>query len=113
MIILFALSVAAAITPAQTTALRCVAGLAIVADQQRRGEGWKDYPDLNKDGPDFAALVGEDVMEATGKTQEQVRDLIFAEVEKIKKQAKIDRGEIDKCAAIMAASLPLHQGGSS
>lgn len=106
MIILFALSAAAAITPAQSTAIRCVAGLAIVADQQKHGEGWKDYPDLNKDGPDFATLVGEDVVKTTGLTQEEVRDLIFAEVENFKKQTKIDRSEIDKCAAIMTASLP-------
>lgn len=106
MIILFALSTAADLTSAQSTAIRCVAGLAIVADEQKRGEGWKDYPDLNKDGPDFATLVGDDVVKTTGKTQEQVRDLIFAEVEKFRQQAEIDRSEIDKCAAIMTVSLP-------
>ena len=106
MIIFLALSAATAITTAQATAIRCVAGLAIVADEQKHGEGWTDYPDLNKYGPDFATLVGEDVMKTTGKTQEQVRDLIYADVEEFKKQAAIDRSEIDKCAAIMMASLP-------
>jgi hypothetical protein len=108
MITLFALSLAATLTPAQSSAIRCVAGLGIVANQQKRGEGWTDYPDLNKDGPDYAALVGEDVMTTTGKTQEQVRDLIFAEVERFRKQSRIDRSEIDKCAATMIASLPPH-----
>jgi hypothetical protein len=107
--ILFALSIAAAITPAQSTAIRCVAGLAIVADQQKHGEGWTDFPDLNKDGRDFAAIVGEHVMETTGKTQEQVRDLIYAEAEKFRKQPTIDRNEIANCAALMMASLPSQQ----
>jgi hypothetical protein len=105
MFILFALSVAA-ITPAQSTAIRCVAGLAIVANQQKQGEGWTDYPDLNDDGADYATVVGEDVVKTTGRTKEQVRDLILAEVANFQKRAKIDRGKIDKCAALMHASVP-------
>jgi hypothetical protein len=104
MYILLALSVAV-ITPAQSTAIRCVAALGIVANRQKHGEGWADYPDLNLDGSDFATLVGEDVVRTTGKTQEQVRDLILGEVVNLEKQKEVDRGEIDRCLVLMRAQL--------
>ncbi|WP_293884077.1 hypothetical protein [Sphingomonas sp.] len=105
MSILLALA-AAAVSPAQSTDIRCVAGLAIVANEQKRGSGWGDYPDVGDDGADFAGVVGGDVMKTTGKTREQVRDLILAAVADLQKAKTLDRAEIDKCAIRMHARIP-------
>ncbi|CAN5400231.1 hypothetical protein BH09PSE3_BH09PSE3_24130 [soil metagenome] len=105
MFILTALALAA-VTPAQSADIRCVAQLAIVANEQKRGAGWGDYPDVGDDGADFAAVVGEDVMKTTGQTREQVRDLILAAVASVQKGGKLDRADIDKCAVSMHARLP-------
>lgn len=103
MFILYAL---AAITPVQSADITCVAQLAIVASEQKRGTGWGDYPDVGDDGADFAAVVGDEVMTSTGQTKEQVRDQILAAVATVQKSGKLDRAEVDKCAILMHAKVP-------
>jgi hypothetical protein len=104
MLILLAL---AAITSAQSADIACVAKLAIVASEQKRGTGWTDYPDVGDDGADYASVVGEDVVTSTGQSKEQVRDLILAAVASVQKGGKLDRAEIDKCAILMHARVPV------
>jgi hypothetical protein len=67
--------------------LRCVALLAIVAgEQERRTAAALELPPLARDGARFAQVTGDAVV-ATGRTREQVRDLILAEVAAAQKAA--------------------------
>lgn len=105
MIALLALA-AALPTPAQTQDIRCVAALAIVANEQKRGVAWSDVDDVQDDGADFAALVGEDVMKTTGATREDVRTQMLAAVAAIQKAKSLPREEVNACIATMKARLP-------
>lgn len=106
---LLALAVAAAVTPDQSADIACVAQLALVADQQKHGEARGVYPDLGpdiaRDGPEYAAVVGADVMDTTGQTQEQVRDLILSAADRYNKAGKLDRAAISQCAVRMHLRL--------
>jgi hypothetical protein len=97
---------AAAVSPAQSADIACVAQLAIVASEQKRGSGWTDYTDVGDEGADYAEVVGQDVVKTTGQTREQVRDLILAAVAGFQKRAKLDRTEIDKCVTLMHVRSP-------
>ncbi len=105
MIVLLALA-AALPTPMQTKDIRCVAALAIVASEQKRGSGWSDVDDVQDDGADFAALVGEDVMKTTGATREEVRTQMIAAVGAIQKAKALPRDEVVGCIAAAKARLP-------
>jgi hypothetical protein len=105
MSILFAFAVAS-VSPAQSADIACVAQLAIVASEQKRGSGWTDYPDVGDDGADYAEVVGQDVVKTTGRTREQVRDLILTSVAGFQKRPKLDRAEVDKCVALMHVRSP-------
>ncbi|MEY2925559.1 MAG: hypothetical protein RL367_36 [Pseudomonadota bacterium] len=66
--------------------VRCVAVLAIIANDQQRGATiWPGFPPLARRGAHFAKLVGEGVMAQTGRSKEQVRDAILAEVKTLQK----------------------------
>ncbi|MBA3896191.1 MAG: hypothetical protein H0X36_03445, partial [Sphingomonadaceae bacterium] len=82
--ILLALAVAAAALPPpppeQAADIRCVALLAIVANEQTRGTGWTSTPPLADDGARYSDVVGTELMKATGRTKEQVRALFVAAV---------------------------------
>lgn len=94
-------------TPAQTKDIRCVAALAIVAGEQKRGAGWSDVDDVQDDGADFAALVGEDVMRTTGATRDEVRVQMIAAVAAIQKAKSLARDEVIGCIATAKARLPV------
>jgi hypothetical protein len=67
--------------------LRCVALLAIVAgEQDRRTAAALELPPLARDGARFAQVVGDSVVRS-GRTREQVRELILAEVAAAQKAA--------------------------
>lgn len=60
-------------TQAHSEAIGCVAMIALVADQQKKGvAGFSQYGDLNEKGPIFAANVGEKVLKETAQTREVV-----------------------------------------
>lgn len=86
MISLFIPAIFAAATPAplnsdQTERLRCIAALAIIAsDQQGGGSNWPTFPPLARRGAHFAEKMGQAVIAETGRSKEQVRDAILAEV---------------------------------
>lgn len=90
--------------------LRCVALLAIVAgEQERRTAAALELPPLARDGARFAQVTGDAVV-ATGRTREQVRDLILAEVAAAQKAAgaegKLPVEEARSCAALAARVAP-------
>jgi hypothetical protein len=101
---LFALA-AALLSPAQATEIRCVALLALVSTEQARGVGWSEYPPLARDGARFAGIVGEDVMNATGATREDVRDMIYAAARALK-ATPLDPPEVGRCVALMTTRAP-------
>lgn len=105
MIALIALA-AALPTPAQAKDIRCVAALAIVANEQKRGTGWSDVDDVQDDGADFAAIVGDDVMKKTGATRDDVRTQMIAAVGAIQKSKALTRDVVTDCIVSMKARLP-------
>jgi hypothetical protein len=69
------------LTPEQNERVRCVAALAIVANEQERGVGdWDSLPPLKSRGSHFAGVVGEALTGEGGRTREAVRDAILAAV---------------------------------
>lgn len=113
---LLALAAAPApITADQHQRLRCVAILAIVAgEQERRTAAALVLPPLYKRGARFAEVAGEGAVKETGRTQEQVRELILAEVAAVQKAAgakgALPIEEARECVALMeriAPPLPL------
>lgn len=93
-------------SPAQAQDIRCVAALAIVANEQKRATGWGDVDDVQDDGADFAAQVGEDIIKTTGATREDVRAQMVAAVGAIQKGKTLTRGEVLDCIAGMKKRLP-------
>jgi hypothetical protein len=69
------------LTPEQNERVRCVAALAIVANEQERGVGdWDSLPPLKSRRSHFAQVVGETLTGEGGRTREAVRDAILAAV---------------------------------
>jgi hypothetical protein len=69
------------LTAEQKERVRCVAALAIVANEQERGVGdWGSLPPLKSRGSHFAGVVGESLTGEGGRTREAVRDAILAAV---------------------------------
>lgn len=88
--------------------LSCVAVLAIIASEQERGvESALDFPLLTERGATYAGLVGQQIMDDTGRTKEQVREDILAAVaaQQTLGQDAADPDEV--VGAEMATCLPL------
>jgi hypothetical protein len=69
------------LTVEQKERVRCVAALAIVANEQERGvDDWDSLPPLKSRGSHFAGVVGESLTGEGGRTREAVRDAILAAV---------------------------------
>lgn len=110
-----ALAAAAAAPPAlssdQQRQLRCVAVLAIVAgEQERRTAAALELPPLSRRGARFAQVVGERLVQPGGRTQEQVRELVLAQVAAVQKGAGADAQlpveEARSCLTVMDAVAP-------
>lgn len=105
--LLLAASAPVPLTAPQQRAVRCVAALAIVASEQQRGTGGRDWPALRIDGARFAQVTGERLMAETGRTREQMRDAILAAVAEYQKaKGDVPRGEVDGCIALMRETAP-------
>lgn len=77
----FAAATPAPLSDDQKERLRCVAALAIIAnDQQNSGSNWPNFPPLARRGAHFAEKIGKATIAETGRSKEQVRDAIIAEV---------------------------------
>lgn len=99
------------LTEIQSRQIRCVAVLAIVAgEQQRRTAAALSLPPLARQGARFAQAVGDTIVKDTGRTQEQVRDLILQQVAATQKaagkQAELPIDEARGCVEVMNAVAP-------
>lgn len=99
------------LNPDQAKAVRCVALLAIVASEQRRGSAEAlAYVPLAERGGRFAQVTGDRVMADSGRTQEVVRDAILAAVAALQKEsanaALPPADQVDGCIALMDAAVP-------
>ena len=112
-LLLLALSQPAASSPAPLDAsqrrdLSCVAILAIIASEQERGvESALDYPLLTERGATYAGLIGQRIMDDTGRSKEEVREEILAAV---KDQQAMAMASADPAALLqseMATCVPL------
>ena len=103
-----------ALTLEQAARLKCVAGLAIIANEQSRGVGgWEDIQNLSGKGAKFAALVGEALMKDSGRTREMVRSDMIAAVAALQTEGATSaepdsmlRDLVQPCVAMMEAALP-------
>jgi hypothetical protein len=87
MSLFFAAATAALPAADLKTDLRCVAVLGVYAN-----------PKLKEDGAYFAAIVGAEIMDATGKSREAVRDMMRAEAAAVRKAGGPRPAEISFCA---------------
>ena len=102
------------LTTDQAARLRCVAGLAIIANEQARGVGgWEDVQNLSRKGAKFTAIVGDDLVKSSRRTREMVRADMFAAVAVLQKEAGdadqddiVLRSLVRPCVAMMEAALP-------
>ncbi len=94
--------------------LSCVAVLAIIASEQERGvESALDFPLLTERGATYAGLVGQRIMEDTGRTREQVREDILAAVsaqqalgQNAADPDEVVRKEMATCLPLLDAAVP-------
>lgn len=118
-LLLLTLSQPADVPPApldagQQRELSCVAMLAIIASEQERGvESALAYPLLSERGARYAGLVGQRIMEETGRNREQVRKDILAAVEAQQAMAieaadpeELLRSEMAICLPLLDAAVP-------
>jgi hypothetical protein len=98
--ILIALAVVAAaplLPPDIVSDLRCVAVLAVNRN-----------PSLAADGAFYAAVVGADAMDASGRSREAVRDLILDQVKRIRAVPPVAT-EIESCTRAMKARIAIER----
>ncbi|WP_417620527.1 hypothetical protein [Parasphingorhabdus sp.] len=104
----------APLTPVQQRDLSCVAVLAIVASEQEAGvTSALDYPLLTERGATYAGLVGQQIMDDSGRSKEQVRDDMIAAVaaRQALAQSAADpetavRNEMPICLPLLDAAVP-------
>ncbi len=92
------------LTADQKERVRCVAALAIVANEQERGVGdWDRLPPLKSRGSHFAGVVGESLTGEGGRTREAVRDAILASVAEFQKSGvnELPPEIVTSCIALM------------
>lgn len=120
--LLLALPLMAA-TPAKTGALpkadreqlRCVATLAIVANDQARGApGWEGFPDVTSRGTHLANRVVDRVVKERGLSQDRVRAIVIEDIRALQEQAikakdpqVMADGLVRQCIALMDQIDPL------
>jgi len=118
-LLMLALSQPAASPPApldeiQQRELSCVAVLAIIASEQEQGVARAlDYPLLTERGATYAGLVGQQIMDDSGRTREQVREDILAAVAAQQALAQdaadpdeVVRREMATCLPLLDAAVP-------
>jgi hypothetical protein len=100
--ILIALAAAATpplLSPALWLDLRCVAVIGMARD-----------PALAKDGAYYTAIVGADIMDATGQSRETVRDMILREARTLNAKAALPSGpQRVSCVQQMRARIAIEK----
>lgn len=89
---LIALAALPPVPPDLLADARCVVAIARAAPAERP---------LDKPGREYAARVGADIMDATGRTAQQARDVFAAALA----QSRVAPGDLAMCKARMAARL--------
>lgn len=98
----------------QQARVKCVALLAIVANEQQRGiEGWEDTPPLAVRGAKFSDRVGEAIVKESKRSREDVRGLVLAEVASLQAEARVApdpiavlRERLASCMILLDAIVP-------
>jgi hypothetical protein len=76
------------LNPDQVGRLRCVAALAIIANDQQRGTGdWAGYPALTARGIKFSNAIAEALMKETGKSRDELKVEVLAQIAVLQKDA--------------------------
>ena len=106
MILLLSLAATAALPPPMTaeqaSRVRCVAALAIVANDQARGApGGEDVPPLAKRGAHFAGIVGASLTKDKVRSREQVKATMTAAVATFQKAKTLSPETVNQCIALM------------
>lgn len=104
----------APLSPDQQARVKCVAVLAIVANEQQRGvEGWEDTPPLALRGAKFSDRVGEAIVRESKRSREDVRGLVLAEVASLQAEARtapdpaaLLRTRLAPCMALLDTIVP-------
>lgn len=102
------------LSPDQKARVKCVAVLAIVANEQQRGvEGWEDTSPLALRGAKFSDRVGEAIVKESKRTREDVRGLVLAEVASLQAEARaaadptaLLRARLGPCMTLLDAVVP-------
>jgi hypothetical protein len=97
--ILIALAAATAplLPPALARDLRCVAVIGIARN-----------PALAKDGAYYAAIVGAEIMDATGQSREAVRDMMLGEAKALNAKVALPSGpQREACIRQMRARIAI------
>jgi hypothetical protein len=98
-IALAAAATAPLLPPALASDLRCVAVIGIARD-----------PVLAKDGAYYTAIVGADIMDATGQSRETVRDMFLKEARRLNARAALPSGpQRDACVRQMRARIAIEK----
>ena len=84
--------------------LKCVAVLAVVTHEQASGL-WSATPPLRDDGPRFAALVGDSLVER-GIARDAVRDLLIGEAKALQRGGPLKQPVVSQCVARMRVVVP-------
>jgi hypothetical protein len=93
----------------QASRIRCVATLAIVAnDQTRRAPGWEGLPDVRKSGAHFAGVTGAAIIKETGRSRDDVKAEFLRAVAAVQAQPRNAdvAGQARGCIAMMTRLDP-------
>lgn len=102
------------LSPDQQARVKCVAVLAIVANEQQRGvEGWEDMPPLALRGGKFSDRVGEVIVRESKRSREDARGLVLAELASLQAEARtapdptaLLRERLTPCMTLLDAIVP-------
>lgn len=97
------------LNPDQAGQLRCVAALAIIANDQQRGTGdWAGYPVLTARGIKFSDAVAEALMKETGQSRDALKVEVLAQVAALQKDATeaAVRAAADPCIVMLDRVVP-------
>ena len=98
----------------QQARVRCVAALAIIANDQQRGVGdWEGYPPLTVRGIKFSDAVAQALMKETGRSHNEVKAQVLAQVSAFQKEAgraadpaALVREAADPCIVLLDTVVP-------
>lgn len=96
-------------TAARQAKFRCVAALAIIANDQQRGMGdWDGYPPLAARGTKFSERVAQAAIKDSGMTQADVAQAILTELAALQQEGADEnvRAIADRCIAMLDAEVP-------